>query len=459
LTWDVNGDRKTVLRGGFGISFDRVDTDRIADAITNPPGIQVATLNNGSLADLAGAGRSDLLPVYGDVVGYRSEQKVPTVYSFSAGVQRDLGKGIVVDLAYVGTRSRNNPRQTDLNAIPYGTMFRRDAQDPTRFTDGVVPAVEAGLPQVYRDANLAFTGVNSLNPNLLRPYAGYGAMRFRSFDSRANYDSLQAALQRRFAKSFTFGVSYTLSRAKTDSAGTTDNTHPFDMGGYDYALASFDRTHYFVANYVWNLPKGGKLLGGGALARGLLDNRPLSGVSWIASGNPAELGVTITGVNAAQRLLGTDAGGTSGGLQPRFRVTGDPVNPDGTLNVAAFQVPGVGDYGPYDRFYFRNPGFNNHDLSLFKNFPVGQSGKRMLQLRLEMFNVLNHTQFSGRNGATNVTNAAGQTGAAIFSNYTGLSASNNLRPAGDTRQEGTFFGEYNAARDPRIIQLGVKLYF
>jgi hypothetical protein len=169
--------------------------------------------------------------------------------------------------------------------------------------------------------------------------------------------------------------------------------------------------------------------------------------------------VTITGVNAAQRLLGTDAGGTSGGLQPRFRVTGDPVNPDGTLNVAAFQVPGVGDYGPYDRFYFRNPGFNNHDLSLFKNFPVGQSGKRMLQLRLEMFNVLNHTQFSGRNGATNVTNAAGQTGAAIFSNYTGLSASNNLRPAGDTRQEGTFFGEYNAARDPRIIQLGVKLYF
>jgi hypothetical protein len=419
----------------------------------------VATLSNGSLVDLAGAGRSDLQPVYGDVVGYRRDQKVPTVYSFSIGVQRDLGKGIVVDLAYVGTRSRNNPRQTDLNAIPYGTMFRREAQDVTRFADGVVPAVEANLPQAYRDASLSFTSQTALNPNLLRPYAGYGAMRFRSFDSRADYNALQAALQRRFSRSFTFGLSYTLSRVKTDAAGTNDNTHPFDIAAYDYALANFDRTHYFVANYVWNLPKGGKLLGGGTLARALLDNWALSGISWMASGNPAELGLSIAGVNAAQRLLGTDAGGTSGGLQPRFRVNGDPLNGDGTINPAAFSVPGPGDYGPYDRYYFRNPGFNNHDLSLFKSFPIGQSGKRSLQLRLEMFNLLNHTQFSGRNATTNLINAAGQTGAAIFNSYTGLSVTNNTRPTGDTRQLGTFFGEQNAARDGRIVQLGVKLYF
>ncbi len=458
FTWDVGGDRKTVLRGGFGISFDRVDTDRVADAITNPPGIQVATLSNGSLADLAGAGRSDLQPVYGDVVGYRRDQKVPTVYSFSLGVQRDLGKGIVLDLAYVGTRSRHNVRQTDLNAIPYGTMFRRDAQNPTAF-GGTLPDVEPNLPQAYRDANLSFTGANALNPNLLRPYAGYGAMRFRSFDGRSDYNALQAALQRRFSRSLTFGLSYTLSRAKTDAATVGVATHPFDLRAYDYALASFDRTHYFVANYVWNLPRGGKLLGGGALARALLDNWTLSGISWIASGNPNELTLSIAGVNAAQRLLGTDAGGTSAGLQPRFRVSGEPVKADGTVDPAAFSVPKPGDFGPYDRFYLRNPGFNNHDLSLFKNFPIGQSGKRMVQLRLEMFNVLNHTQFSGRNLTTNVTNGAGQTGAAIFNGYTGLSATNNIRATGDTRQLGTFFGEQNAARDPRIVQLGVKLYF
>jgi outer membrane receptor protein involved in Fe transport len=458
FAWDVGGDHKTVVRGGFGVSYDRIDTDRIADAITNPPGIQVATLSNGSLTDLASAGRSDLLPVQGDVVGYRREQKVPTVYSFSLGVQRDLGAGIVADLAYVGTRSRNNPRQTDLNAIPYGTMFQRSAQNPAAF-GGVVPAAEPNLPQVYREAGLGFTGQNALNPNLLRPFPGYGAMRFRSFDSRADYNALQAALQRRFSKGFTFGISYTLSRARTDAATPTDATHPSDPMAYDYALANFDRTHYFVANYVWNLPKGAGLLGGGRVARALLDNWTLSGISWIASGNPVELTLSIAGVNAAQRLLGTDAGGTSGGLQPRFRVNGDPTNGDGTINPAAFSVPRPGDFGPYDRLYLRNPGINNHDLSVFKNFPIGGGGRRMLQLRLEMFNVLNHTQFSARNLTTNVTNGTGQTGAAIFNNYAGLVATGNTRPAGDSRQLGTFFGEPNAARDPRIIQLGLKLYF
>jgi hypothetical protein len=83
----------------------------------------------------------------------------------------------------------------------------------------------------------------------------------------------------------------------------------------------------------------------------------------------------------------------------------------------------------------------------------------MVQLRVEMFNVLNHSQFSGLNLTTNVANGAGQTGAAIFNNYTGLTATTNVRPSGDARQLGTFFGEVNAARDPRIIQLGLKLYF
>jgi hypothetical protein len=458
FAWDATGDHRTVVRGGFGISYDRIDTDRIADAITNPPGIQVVTLSNGSLADLSGAGRSDLAPVYGDVVGYRDQAKVPTVYSYSIGVQRDLGAGIVVDLAYVGTQSRNNPRQTDLNAIPYGAMFLRENQDPTRF-GGVVPAVEPNLPQAYRDAGFSFSGANALNPNLLRPFPGYGAMRFRSFDSRASYNSVQAALQRRFSKSFSFGLSYTLSRARTDSAGVADPTHPFDTDAYDYALANFDRTHYLVANYVWNLPRGSRLLGGGRAARAVLDNWTLSGISWMASGNPVELTVNIAGVNAAQRLLGTDASGTSGGLQPRFRIEGDPLNADGSLNPAAFVAPRVGDFGPYDRFYVRNPGIQTHDLSVFKNFPIGSGGRRLLQLRIEMFNVLNHTQFSGRNVNTNLTNAAGQTGAAILSDYTGVRVTNNTRPAGDTRPLGTFFGEYNAVRDPRIVQLAVKLYF
>ena len=119
-------------------------------------------------------------------------------------------------------------------------------------------------------------------------------------------------------------------------------------------------------------------------------------------------------------------------MQPRFRVNGDAQSAPNAINTQAFAVPGIGDIGPYSRFYLRNPGFQNHDLSLFKNFPFGASGKRYLQFRLEAFNVLNHPQFSGVNRTTNVTNAAGQTGAAIFNNYTGLTVTNNTRPAGNT---------------------------
>jgi hypothetical protein len=140
-------------------------------------------------------------------------------------------------------------------------------------------------------------------------------------------------------------------------------------------------------------------------------------------------------------------------------VTGDAQKAPNEINLDAFKVPGINDLGPYPRAYLRNPGFNNHDLSVLKSFPLGGEGKRSLQLRMEMFNFLNQTQFSGVNRTTNITNGAGQTGAAIFNNYTGLTVTNNTRPSGNTNVLGTFFGEYNAARDPRIIQLAVKVYF
>jgi hypothetical protein len=125
-----------------------------------------------------------------------------------------------------------------------------------------------------------------------------------------------------------------------------------------------------------------------------------------------------------------------------------------------------------ERNYLRNPGINNTDLALSKNFALGNPDKnRSLQLRLEAFNVFNHTQFSGINAGTNLvvpngTAANGDqqflTGNAIFARYNEVIISNNIRgqrAADATRPLGTFFGEYNGARDPRILQLGVKIYF
>jgi hypothetical protein len=458
FAWDPSGDHRTVVRGGFGLSFDRYESGAgVGGGATNQPYVFNPTLVNGYLQDLGPGSGGALAPQA--VVGVDPDAKWPAVYSYSAGVQRDLGRGVTVDIAYVGTQSRHNPRRANLNVLPYGTTFLASAQDPTRFATGVVPAVEAGLPAVYQTAGVPFTGQFALPADFLRPYQGYGDITYYYFDGRTSFNSLQASVQRRFARGFSFGASYTLSRATTtvsDDATFTNNGNP---EAFDSGLATFDRTHYLVINYIWNLPAGGKLLGNGALAKGLLDNWTLSGISWMTSGTPAELALTISGQDAGNRLLGTYTAGNAAGQQPRFYVNGDPQSDPNAINTAAFVVPGINDRGPYPRFNLRNPGFQNHDLSLFKNFPIGSSSKRYVQFRFEAFNVFNSTQFSGVNRTTNVTNAAGQTGSAIFNNFTGLTVTNNTRPAGNTSVLGSFFGEYNATRDPRIIQLGLKLYF
>jgi hypothetical protein len=190
----------------------------------------------------------------------------------------------------------------------------------------------------------------------------------------------------------------------------------------------------------------------------VVDNWEVSGVTTVSSGNPTELGLTISGQDAGNRLLGTPTAGNLSGQQPRFFVAGSPQN-GSAINLGAFTVPTINQAGPYSRWYMRNPIINNQDLAVFKKFVFDKEGKRYLQLRVEAFNVWNHVQFSGYNFTTNVTNAAGQTGSAIFNNLTGLVPTNNLRPAGSASVLGTYFGEHNGANAMRVIQLGVKFYF
>jgi hypothetical protein len=173
---------------------------------------------------------------------------------------------------------------------------------------------------------------------------------------------------------------------------------------------------------------------------------------------PTDVGLTISGQDAGTRLLGTPTSGNLSGQQMRFLLNGDPQS-GSTINMSALVVPGINDIGPYPRTYLRNPWIVNQDLSVFKNIPFSADGKRYLQLRLEAFNALNHPQFSGYNLTSNVTNGAGQTGNSIFSNFTGLVASNNLRPAGSTSVLGTYFGEYSAAQNMRVVQIAAKFYF
>jgi hypothetical protein len=248
-----------------------------------------------------------------------------------------------------------------------------------------------------------------------------------------------------------------------DTANTdTDFTNPYDTRGYDYRTASFDRTHNLVINYVYDLPKVGRHLGDNWLVKGVLDNWQLSGISQFITGTPLELGVGVSGVNAGQRITGSYTEG------PRFLLKSNPFIDAGKngqhIDPNAFVIPQIGFTGPWPRNYLRNPGFSNHDISVFKNFPFGGEGNRYIQVRVEMFNAFNHTQFTGYNAGTSLavpTSTGGFTTdqATVFNNYDRAVITSNIRSATSTSRLGLFFGEYNGARTPRIIQLGVKVYF
>jgi hypothetical protein len=278
---------------------------------------------------------------------------------------------------------------------------------------------------------------------------------------------LQVSARRRFSRNLTLSLAYTWSKALTTASDDQELSNPFDTRSYDYRLAAFDRTHVFSASYVYSLPKLSPYLGDNGFVKAIFDDWQISGITQFSSGPPFELLEVGSGAN--RTLLGSSDAGA-----PLFYLRGDPLSaPEGLqINPAAFFLPAPGQLDPWPRTFLRAPGINNWDISIFKNFQIRNDV--YLQLRLEMFNAFNHTQFASINGRGFTPSILADdpyvefpTRVGVYRNY--LSGRRQFIPLSELSETerkrltgaifGRLFGERSSARDPRIIQLAAKLYF
>ncbi len=440
FAYDLLANHKTILRGGIGMMHDRTQGNLIFNTVFNNPAlVQTASVSANNVANLPAAQGSFGTGVLNNVLGAARDGKVPTVYSYSLGIQHEIGGGLTLDLAYVGTSSRHLVTSRDINAAPYGSAFQKNVQDPncSAFTGGVVPDVQPGLQPEYAAAGFNFNGFctfgfSNFTSAFLVPYKGYGQIAYLDWGGTSNYNSLQVSLQRRFSKGLTFGAVYTWSKSLTTSTGDQDSQDPFNAR-LDYRAASWDRRHVFAANYVYDIPGVTKHFGGPKWLSYITDNYQLSGVTQLMSGAPVDLNSSFS------FPPGSVTGSDQYGAIPFYY----SLDARGNLLLPKIGAPVRGS-----RDTLRNGGLQNWDMSVFKNIPLGE--RYSIQLRLEAFNVFNHPNFQDKNYGANVT---GPWAYASATDPLTITKNDNW---------GTFSNTYNSSGGPgsfRVVQLGAKFYF
>jgi hypothetical protein len=420
FAWDIAGKQKLVFHVASGIYYDRTQGNNTAFfEIQNPPANSVPTLTNDFATSLSSSTNVILSPA--GLQAIAPQGKIPTTYQFTSGLQASLPFRMVLETSYVGSISNHQANQLNLNAIPYGTTFLPQNQDPAH-------------------APCTVPGCAAKNVNLLRPFPGFGDIILHANNATSNYNALQVSVNRRTTRGLFLGGAYTWSR----NLGTASNDGGFfRIDGLDrlvnYGPVGQDRRHNFTLNYVYEIPG---LPSSNFILRALTHGWQTSGFVHIESGSPFTPSFSITG-ESNQNLTGSYT-------EPaRVSVVGNPLtgsdNPFNRLNALAFAPPVTGGSRGLESTpnYLYNPWMNTWDTSVQKSFSFEKGVT--LRLRADAFNVLNHTQFSGINSSLSF-NQAGQVLNLAYD------ANGNL-----VRQNG--FGTVNGARDPRILQLSVRVNF
>jgi hypothetical protein len=447
FAYDVLGNGKMAIRGGFGMFYERSGGDETqANYMQVPPLQNIMSIYYTPISQIQGASTLKLYGPGTSMYAQRGGQRdfsAPGSYNWSLGVQRDMGLGLVLDVSYVGTVGRHQRRAKSINGLHYGTHF----QDWALNTNAPMPG-PPGSYAVYPDY-------------LLRHYQGYDVVSYFQFDGTSNYHSMQMTLNRRFGTRFTVGGNWVWSKVMdyaTQYEAGFPNGHPdFLPDSLYYGKADTDRTHNVMVNFTYRVPGLSSHMGNNIIAKGVFDGWVIAGIASFVTGSPATTGGGGPGGGTAYSISIpgppvdiTGADGGEAGVPMRVSISGNPLRSDqaglqSQLNPAAIVVPkygkGVCQYDdPYTcglgnapRYIFTGPGTNNWDMTFYKSFQLGSNEARSLEVRCETYNTFNHTQYSGVDTSVTFDAAGNQTNARL--------------------------GEYSAAASARKLVLALRLNF
>lgn len=395
FAWDVFGNGKTSVRGGYGIFFDQPNTISWNSQADQAPFGTVLSLSGNSVNSLANpyAGainpfpsplnpaKDAFFPQFNTQFLYVRDMRNPYVQTWNLTLERELIGGFVVRTSYAGAKGTRLVAIRELN------------------------------PAVYAP------GVTTATTNQRRPLApGLGSTSLIEPAGNSTFHAFQITAERRFAKGFSILTNYQFSKSIDDASankGTGINrTNPFNQR-FDKGRSDFDRNHVFNFSSLWELPIHFQRRPLNAIAGGWNLNSIVS----LMSGYP----FTVTsGVDNAR----TGTGGQRADLIGNPHLPGDRTRGQQVaqwLNKSAFAPNALGTFGVLGRNIFEGPGFANVDLGLAKDFRLTE--RLRTTFRFDAFNAFNRV---------------------------------NLNVPTSNLNSGNFM-KITSAYDPRILQLALRM--
>lgn len=380
FSWDLFGSGKTVLRGGVGTFYERLQGNDIYNAATTPPFAYNPGASNVYFSDPHTSwvtGNTAATPFFpAGVTNLAQYYPAPAVAQYSLGLQHQLAPSLIWVVQYVGNAAWNQNIERPINNFPLSTpnSIRADAGDPNN-KSGTNPG-----------------GSNLANPNMYRSYPGFTTITQEENTTNGSYNGFQTGIRAQNKHGLSGELDYTWSH-EIDITSYDLNTvsNPFYLK-YDKGSGALDRRNMLSANYVYALPFFEQ---GNGLLTALAGGWSIAGVVTLESG-------TIIANQGPGLSLPYDPIGLGGGYTNRPNISGKPKymkKQKEWFDTSVFSAPtpawaggpnlGFGNSG---KDSVLGPGRFNVDTSLYKTFKIREGMN--FEFRAESFNTFNHTEFN-----------------------------------------------------------------